>query len=276
MDTGDNPEDILLDSLQTLYDYQPITLSSSGSLFTYKYSGSTKNGPTFMITLQTPDTHAANWALHASSIWVSSIYLSDHWNEIGLERHVKELPTNETLRVLELGASAGLPSILIAKLFPERVLVTASDYPDEELMKTLAGNIDRNDVNSRCRAVPYAWGSDMSSLHSEDDCGFDVILAADTLWNPDLHSIFIDTLKMALKKSLSSRIHLVAGLHTGRYTIQSFLTSAQNAGFVIESVVENEVSGSATRRWRITGDDDEKERRRWVVWAKLKLGAVTK
>ena len=274
MDAGDDPEDILLDSLQTLYDLQPITLSSPGSLFTYKYSGS---GSSFVITLQTPDTHSANWALHASSIWVSSIYLSDHWNELGLEKHIKELPTNETLRVLELGASAGLPSILIAKLFPERVLVTASDYPDEELIKTLAGNIERNGVNSRCRAVPYAWGSDVSSLHSkDDDGGFDVILAADTLWNPDLHSIFIDTLKMALKKSLSSRIHLVAGLHTGRYTIQSFLESAQNAGFVIESVVENEVSGSAMRRWRVTGDDDEKERRRWVVWAKLKLGTVTK
>lgn len=273
MDAGDDPEDILLDSLQTLYDLQPITLSSPGSLFTYKYSGS---GSSFVITLQTPDTHAANWALHASSIWVSSIYLADHCDEIGLESHIKELPINETLRVLELGASAGLPSILIAKLFPERVLVTASDYPDEELIKTLAGNIERNGVSPRCRAVPYAWGSDVSSLHSTDDGGFDVILAADTLWNPDLHSIFIDTLKMALKKSVSSRIHLVVGLHTGRYTIQSFLASAQTAGFVIESVVENEVSGSATRRWRVTGDDDENERRRWVVRAKLKLGTVTK
>ncbi|KAF8817396.1 hypothetical protein BYT27DRAFT_6809849 [Phlegmacium glaucopus] len=257
-------EDILFDSLQTLYDYPPITLTTQGSPFTYS-----SNHP-FSITLRTPDTQASNWSLHANSIWLSSIYLADHIADLNLDLHINS-KSDSQVTVLELGASAGLPSILIAKLFPTSALVTVTDYPDEQLIKTLKNNVESNNVADRCKALPYAWGSDPALILGNSSRGFDVVIAADTLWNPELHSIFIDTLKSTLKKSSSSRIHLVVGLHTGRYTIQAFLTHLQrDSGLQIESISEREGTGSGTRLWDVSrSEEDERERRRWIVWMTL-------
>ena len=257
--------DILFDSLQTLYDYQPITLTSQGSLFTY-----TKD--LISITLRTPDTQASNWSLHANSIWVSSIYLADHIADLNFDLYIKSDSQDEEkkIRVLELGASAGLPSILVAKLFPTSALVTVTDYPDDKLINTLENNVQNNNVADRCKVLPYAWGSDPTVVlaHSE---GFDIVIAADTLWNPELHPIFIDSLESTLKKSSTSRIHLVVGLHTGRYTIQAFLTLVQrNSGLYVESISEREARGSSTRMWDVfRAGEDERERRRWIIWMTL-------
>ena len=254
-------EDILFESLQTLYDYQPITLTSQGSLFTYTYTS-------ISITLRTPDTQASNWSLHANSIWVSSIYLADHIADLNLDRYIKS-DSQKKISVLELGASAGLPSILVAKLFPTSALVTVTDYPDDKLIKTLKNNVQSNNVADSCKVLPYAWGSDPTVVLGNG--GFDVVIAADTLWNPELHPIFIDSLKSTLKKSSTSRIHLVVGLHTGRYTIQAFLTHIQrNSGLYVVSILEREAAGSSTRMWEVFREgEDERERRRWIIWMTL-------
>jgi predicted nicotinamide N-methyase len=258
-------EDILFDSLQTLYDYQPITLTTQGSLFTYT---STTSNP-ISITLSTPETQASNWSLHANAIWVSSIYLADHILDLNLDLYFNE----EKIRVLELGASAGLPSILLAKLFPTSALVTVTDYPDDKLIEKLENNVQSNNVADHCKVLPYAWGSDPTLVLGNDNSkGFDIVMAADTLWNPELHPIFIDSLKSTLKKSSTSRIHLVVGLHTGRYTIQSFLTRVQrnNSGLYVESILEREVKGTSTRMWDVfRSEEDERERRKWVIWMTL-------
>ena len=272
-------EDILFDSLQTLYDYQPTTLTTQGSLFTYT-TKSTKDP--ISITLRTPDTQASNWSLHANSIWVSSIYLADHIEDLNLRLYFniskydpsqEEEISRKKFRVLELGASAGLPSILIAKLFPTSALVTATDYPDDKLIETLKNNVQSNNVADRCKVQPYAWGSDPTVVLGHGNSkGFDIVIAADTLWNPELHPIFIHSLKSTLKKSSTSRVHLVVGLHTGRYTIQSFLTHIQsNSGLYVESISEREVAGSSSERmWDVfRSGEDEKERRRWIIWMTL-------
>ncbi|KAI0314818.1 putative methyltransferase-domain-containing protein [Amylostereum chailletii] len=252
------PEDILSSSLETLYDYAPITHSSAGPQFTYT---SPSGAPT--ITLATPDTAAENWALHASSIWVSALYIADHLPELQLRggHH----------RVLELGAGAGLPGILIAKTY-EHVHVTTSDYPDAELMRALEANVARNGAQARCSVVPHAWGTDPSTLLSPDAAGFDTIVAADTLWNPDIHLKLIDTLARTLARTDGARAHLVAGLHTGRYTIEAFVRAVGEVGMVVESAVEREVKGEGRREWdvRRAEDEDERERRRWVVWMILR------
>ena len=129
-------------------------------------------------------------------------------------------------------------------------------------------------MSDRCRIVPYAWGSDPSPLllsqnaHEDPTPGFDVVLAADTLWNSDTHHIFIQTLRLTLKRSPHARVQLVAGLHTGRYVIQSFLKLVLDAGFVAEDIKERRVGASDERPWsvdRAEGEDDQ-ERRRWIVW----------
>ena len=114
------------------------------------------DSPTPAITLSTPDTQAEHWSLHASSIWVSALYIVDHISELGL-------PTNTPLRLIELGAGAGLPSILIARSYPN-VHVLASDFPYPLLIHTLCENVARNDASVDCSVVLHAWDTDPSSL----------------------------------------------------------------------------------------------------------------
>ncbi|OBZ73533.1 Protein N-methyltransferase nnt1 [Grifola frondosa] len=289
-DAMTDPEDILSESLQTLYEYVPTTRSSAGSIFRYLIPDRLANqGNTIpiepshrssRITLETPDTQPANWSLHASSIWVSSLFVADHLDDLHLPHYIEASSRRgERLRVLELGAGAGLPGICIAKIY-EGVSIISSDYPDADLIDTLASNIQRNGVTDRCRAVAYAWGSDASILseagcdsHSEQPRKFDVVLAADTLWNPELHGPFIETLRLTLRDTADARIYLVAGLHTGRYTIQAFLKSVSEAGFDIEEATERQVTdGDSCRPWTIerAEGEDEMERRRWVIWMVLR------
>ncbi|KAJ3881680.1 putative methyltransferase-domain-containing protein [Lentinula edodes] len=272
--SGLDPEEILNSSLETLYDYQPITLASTGSVFTYNLKKSKDSA--INVTLYTPDTDASNWSLHASSIWASSQYLVDYIDDLHLESHISAI-SQEKVRLLELGAGAGLPGIVIAKSHPDSVLVTVSDYPDEKIIQTLSENIEINRVSSNCCAKAYAWGTDSGELllgqpSNQIPCLFDVVIAADTLWNSDLHTVFIDSLKRTLRKASGSRVHIVAGLHTGRYTLQSFLDAASQSGFDIESVEERDRSGSRRREWDISRaeQEDEKERRKWLLWIVLK------
>ncbi|KAH9832597.1 uncharacterized protein C8Q71DRAFT_777247 [Rhodofomes roseus] len=289
-----NPEDLLSESLGSLYDYTPITLSSAGATFRYKYLGREDEsaegaeGPDedpldtpFTVTLTTPDTQPANWALHASSIWVSALYIADHVHDLHLDLHIKRATSGgNRLRVLELGAGAGLPGILIARLYPDVDVVT-SDYPDDELISTLADNVQKNEVFTHCHAIPYAWGSDPSPMlapFAETSSAapvFDIVIAADTLWNPELHSKFLGTLSTTLKKTADARIILVAGFHTGRYTVESFLKAVPDAGLEVEEATEREVGGDRRRPWSVEGADEEteEERRRWVVWMLLKWKA---
>ncbi|KAF7985168.1 hypothetical protein HWV62_7752 [Athelia sp. TMB] len=221
-----DPEDILSTSLQTLYDYAPITHSSGGDSFTYKN--------TFATSQSTLDLLRTNFGSQDGGP-----------------------------HILELGAAAGLPGIVIAQAYPS-LRVTVSDYPDEDLISALSDNVTANDVANRCCVVPYAWGSDCSVFGPE--ASFDLILACDTLWNPDLHTLFIKTLCDLLTRSDDARIHLVAGLHTGRFTLQSFMLTAQAAGLKILIAVEKEVVGKTQREWSAEREDSEQERRRWVVW----------
>ncbi|KAF9006104.1 putative methyltransferase-domain-containing protein [Cyathus striatus] len=263
------PEDFLFDSLQTLYDYHPVIVASSGCSYTYKTANPALGGFTpLSITIHTPDTQKENWSLQASSIWMSSVFLADHLADLQIQELLQSSGQNAKLNILELGASAGLPSILVAKVYGHNVAVTASDYSDDHLIRTLSENIQRNGVSEWCKAVPYNWGSNPSTLLGSLE-GFDLIIAADTLWASNLHEIFLETLHMTLKRISSSRIQLVAGMHTGRYTLQSFLKKVPAYGLVIESICEREVTGRDKRNWCVSREGDEKERRRWVVWITL-------
>jgi predicted nicotinamide N-methyase len=268
----DDPEDIMSASLQTLYDYIPVSYSAPGSIFTYTIKRNGGSSALRQITLQIPDTQASNWSLHASSIWQSSVHIADHIEYLQLDR----FSDRKILRVLELGAGAGLPSIMIVRTTPNAAVVV-SDYPDEKLICTLSDNV-RNHTSERCWTVPYAWGNDISPLlipaqqNPEGSALFDIIVAADTLWNPETHIQFINTLCMCLDRSPDARAHLVAGLHTGRYTLQSFMNAVIMHKLQVESVVEREVMDGVQRPWDVTRaeSEDERERRKWVVWMVLK------
>lgn len=314
----EEPEDVLWSSLGSLYGYAPITHADAGDAFTYTWhvdsntsvdcekdeslGGYTSDGSfsqQIKITVCTPDTHARNWSLHASNIWASSLILADNIKKLGLDTHLSNrgcsYELDEPLEVLELGAGAGLPGLLITKyletLSPrrnERWRVTLSDYPDDLLINNLKENVRRNELDPvTCRVMGYAWGESINGLvrnPSNSPAGFDIIIASDTLWNAALHRVFLISLSKLLRQTETARVHLVASLHTGRYTISSFLDllnmqvgisgNSDNKRLKIERVMEYDISISArgnTRSWMPDrGFEDDQERRRWIIWIELK------
>jgi EEF1A N-terminal glycine/lysine methyltransferase len=266
-----DPIEIFATSLESLYDHQAVTVASAGSNFMYSPKCHPRAQEEALIELITPDTKPENWFLHASDIWVSARYLADHLHLLQLENVLTSACHTKQLRLLELGASAGLPGILIAKLYPE-INVTSSDYPDELLINTLRKNIKTNGVESNCKAIPHVWGSDPNILLENAPNGFDMIIAADTLWNSEMHPLFIRTLEGTLKKSPKARVHLVAGLHTGRYTISSFLKAVGHSKLEVEVAKEYRTNRDIFRHWSPDSqhDDDASERRKFTIWVVLK------
>ena len=275
------PEDILSSSLETLYDFAPIAHSSPGGLFTYTHHPQDSGSSSLKIALSVPDTQKEHWSLHASNIWVAALYVADHISELNLHAEETTCPNNNTppLRLIELGAGSGLPSILIAKCYPH-ISVIASDFPDTKLIHTLCENVTRNNVAQNCTVVPHAWGTDPSALLSPPA---DMVLAADTLWDPAQHTALLQTICAVLTRTPAARVHLVAGLHTGKYTIDAFFRAARSAGLVVVEATEREVVGgekdACRREWDVGrrlaaggADEDERERRRWIVWSVLKWG----
>ncbi|EJD41787.1 hypothetical protein AURDEDRAFT_90068 [Auricularia subglabra TFB-10046 SS5] len=271
------PEDILADALSSLIGQEErVWHSAPGAFYTHPGTG---------IVVSPPDTQAKNWALHASAVWAASIFLADHLDELG----VCDAPAGT--RVLELGAGAGLPGIAIAKLAPQ-TQVHLTDYPDTLILDRLVDNVRLNSVERNCHVHGLSWGS--QSLvphhgrhdHAPGDVlrfpgtpGFDLILAADTLWNPESQPLLCDTLCRFLRRPCSlsdSRAVLVAGMHTGRYALQKFLVLAQAAGLEICNLRERRIhetseAGQNERSWATERpNEDEAARRQWVLWLVLK------
>ncbi|KAI9145135.1 hypothetical protein BKA69DRAFT_663525 [Paraphysoderma sedebokerense] len=92
-----------------------------------------------------------------------SIKLMSHyvWNSALLMAHLIEAGEIEVQHksVCELGAGAGLPSILSAIYGAEKVCIT--DYPDEVIIRNLRRNCDANLSSSprtNCAICPFRWG----------------------------------------------------------------------------------------------------------------------
>jgi EEF1A N-terminal glycine/lysine methyltransferase len=116
--------------------------------------------------------------------------------------------------------------------------------------------------------LPLDW-NDPSGLQGRT---FDTVVAADTLWMSELHIPFCRTIHIALRGTEHAQAHLLAGLHTGRYTIQRFLETAQSEGLVITKLVEHHISGNRRREWAVERpDENTTERARWLVYIRLSL-----
>jgi nicotinamide N-methyltransferase len=161
------------------------------------------------IELTIPDCDVSNTKLFAHHIWKASILLSKMLLELNVE--------DKTL--LELGAAAGIPSILACR---KGAIVTASDYPDSDLLLKLKNNLARN-CTREAIVKGHCWG-DSSDGFIESSGQFDVILMADTLWMRDQHANLLSDLKLLLKPN--GIILGVCGLHSGKACVDAFFKDA--------------------------------------------------
>ncbi|KAB5592519.1 Histone acetyltransferase [Ceratobasidium theobromae] len=236
------PEEIFASALETLYDEVPVTVATSNGVYTHERQGQES------VTIRIPRTDARNWGLQADGVWQAAVYLADN-----LPRPLGGK------RVLELGAAAGLPGIVGAfgarDDMPERVVL--SDYPDEGILSQLRENVAANRGKSRVRVdvVGHAWGT---------ECGlggerFDIIMAADVLWMEEMHEAFYRAL------CPGGRVHIVAGFHTGRGVIGSFLATAARHGLDAVEVFEVRIGRGTRREFRVdVPGEGMDERRGWL------------
>lgn len=109
--------------------------------------------------------------------------------------------------VLELGAGAGLPSLVCALYGAKAVVVT--DYPDADLVENIRFNVSHSITPSTAtnvHAEGYLWGADTAHLtrhlpETEQTSGFDLLILADLLFNHSEHSKLVSTVQQCLKKS---------------------------------------------------------------------------
>lgn len=112
------------------------------------------------------------------------------------------------LTVLELGAGAALPSlVLLAQQSGLPRAVVISDFDDGAIISAIEDNVKSNvELISThlCRVVGHTWGTstrplttalaDILGCSASAVTGFDVILLADTLWDQQPHAELLTTL----------------------------------------------------------------------------------
>lgn len=180
--------------------------------------------------------HNPLWGHH---LWnagrLISTYLEDHTSLI----------TGRT--VLELGAGAGLPSLVCGVLGARKVV--ASDYPDPDLVSNLWHNIKNGprEAVGRIVAEGYCWGADVAPLLGHlDPRGeerFDVLLLADLLFNHSEHGKLVATVKQTLtEKQDAVALVFFTSYRPWLYEKDmAFFDLAKAAGFVSGKIFEGKM-----------------------------------
>ncbi|KAK7413907.1 Protein N-terminal and lysine N-methyltransferase efm7 [Neonectria punicea] len=155
--------------------------------------------------------------------------------------------------VLELGAAAGLPSLVAAILGARKVVMT--DYPDPDIVTVMQKNVDSCDetVEPRGRiddvvdAMGFVWGADpvplLARLPASDDAQgsrFDVLVLADLLFRHSEHGALVKTIRETLRKSRDSVAYVFFTSYRPwkKELDERFFDIAREQGFEVEQVSE--------------------------------------
>lgn len=172
-------------------------------------------------------------------MWQAGRIISDY-----LQEHRDGLLKEKT--VLELGAGAGLPSLISAIYGAKQVVVT--DYPDADLVENLRLNIKDCSLLPQPRnihAEGYLWGADPSPLKghlppAEQEAGFDLLILADLLFNHSEHEKLLLSIQRTLRKKAASQA-LVFFTPYRPWLLEkdlAFFDLARSGGFQVEKILE--------------------------------------
>ncbi|TPX18888.1 uncharacterized protein E0L32_011440 [Thyridium curvatum] len=209
--------------------------------------------------------------LEAHHLWNGSRVLADYF----------EADPAGTVRgrtVLELGAGAGLPSLVAAVLGARKVVVT--DFPDPELVATMWKNVDGvedlvlagqkqkqqqqqqqgtggGDGDRRQTALVadgHVWGADpaplLAHLDDDDDDGlspaplpvrkFDVLILADLLFRHSEHGNMLRSVRTTMRRRAESAAYVFFTSYRPwlREKDLRFFELAREQGFLVDQVLE--------------------------------------
>lgn len=135
----------------------------------------------------------------------------------------------------------------------------------------VSANVPEN-VRVRVKVTGHEWGKFNDSFAEQHAQHFSCIIAADTLWLRSQHLNLCHSISYFLANSSEARAIIVAGFHTGRDVVASFLSeiSLLSLNLVIDGTWETDIE-NRTRPW-MGGDFVEPlgERSKWHVVAIIK------
>lgn len=171
-----------------------------------------------------------------------------------IEEHTEDLIRNKD--VLEIGAAAGVPSIVSAIQGARTVVLT--DYPDPDLVGNMKYNAElsataiptREDGKPRLHVDGYKWGSDVSPLRAYlppaadgSPSLFDVLIMADVVYSHREHPNLIKTMQQTMKKDPNS-VALVIFTPYQPWLLpktEQFFPLAEASGFKVTKIFEKVV-----------------------------------
>jgi nicotinamide N-methyltransferase len=155
--------------------------------------------------------------------------------------------------VLELGAGAGLPSLVCGMLEARKVIVT--DYPDPDLVANLWTNVtasyadaSKQDGEKSIVAEGYCWGADAGPLLAhlppiDKENGFEVLILADLLFNHSEHGKLVATIEATLAKTKEAKaLVFFTPYRPWLYEKDmAFFDLLKEKGFTVEKVLEEKM-----------------------------------
>ena len=155
---------------------------------------------------------------------------------------------------LELGAGAGVPS-WAAMGCGARVVCT--DQPNADRIRCIAECVERNfrkmtkqtttnPIYDKCQACPYGWGTKIDevarALNNSGHERFDVIVAADCMYMPWLHTELLDSIDMLLSDRGVALMPFALHGNTDDGDVLRIIDRAKEKGFEVDELAEAQLS----------------------------------
>lgn len=176
---------------------------------------------------------------HGDAVWASAEYLATRVLNGNIDV--------AGLRVLECGAGAGLPSITCAR---QGASVVATDAPTAASIFCLALSGIKHGFSVR----PLRWGDSLDQL-------FDLILAADCIYDPASHVPLLTTMKCSLKPTAQAIVAFAFHGNAPDAAVLHFFALAQQY-FVVRylGVSQHQVTDSMRERCCVDASSLERAR----------------